>query len=322
MCRITIYYDYDSEGHWWRVIEFLSIVGAAGIVLNPSKFQFCKRTVDFAGFRISEDSIEPLPKYLDAIRSFPTPRSITDIRSWFGLVNQVSNYAKLTETMEPFRPFLSPKNKFVWNAQLEEAFEKSKVSIVQAIRKGVRIFEVNRRICLRTEWSKRGIGYFLLQKYCACSSNVPDCCQNGWRTTLAGSRFLSSAEERYAAIEGEALAVAWALENTKYFTQGCNDLVVVTDHKPLTKIFSDRTLDEIDNNRLFRFKQRTLPWKFDIAYLPGKTNVAADAASRYPSPNLADCIDEEIRFMASIVGRSKAGLLFPGIAWLRKPRTT
>ena len=47
------------------------------------------RTADFAGFHITENSIEPLPKYLDAIRSFPTPKSTKDIRSWFGLVNQL-----------------------------------------------------------------------------------------------------------------------------------------------------------------------------------------------------------------------------------------
>ncbi len=67
----------------------------AGIVLNTGKFQFAQRTVDFAGFRISETGVELLPKYLDAIRSFPTPKSTTDIRSWFGLVNQVSHYAQL-----------------------------------------------------------------------------------------------------------------------------------------------------------------------------------------------------------------------------------
>ena len=65
---------------------------------------------------------------------------------------------------------------------------------------------------------------------------------------------------------------------------GCNDLIVATDHKPLVKIFGDRTLDEINNTRLFRLKQRTLPWNFSTIYLPGSSNLAADAASRYPSP--------------------------------------
>ena len=59
--------------------------------------------------------------------------------------------------------------------------------------------------------------------------------------------------------------------------------MVVTDHKPLVKIFGDRTLNEIQNTRIFRLKQRTLPWLFQVHYMPGKTNLAADAASRYPS---------------------------------------
>lgn len=38
---------------------------------------------------------------------------------------------------------------------------------------------------------------------------------------------------------------------------------------------------EISNSRLFRLKQRTLPWHF--VHRPGKTNHAADATSRHPS---------------------------------------
>ena len=49
---------------------------------------------------------------------------------------------------------------------------------------------------------------------------------------MVGSRFLLSAVANYIAIEGEALAVAWGLEQTKYFTIGCPTLSVVTDHKP------------------------------------------------------------------------------------------
>ena len=46
----------------------------------------------------------------------------------------------------------------------------------------------------------------------------------------------------------------------------------------------DRTLDEISNTRIFRLKQRTLPWLFQIAHMPGKSNYAVDATSRHPSP--------------------------------------
>ena len=101
--------------------------------------------------------------------------------------------------------------------------------------------------------------------------------------TLAGSRFLVGTEQRYVAIEGESLSIAWALEQTKYFTLGCKQLIVVTDHEPLVGIFGDKELNQITNPRIFRLKQRTLPWCFDIAYLPGDTNSAADAVSRKPT---------------------------------------
>ena len=73
---------------------------------------------------------------------------------------------------------------------------------------------------------------------------------------MAGSRFNSNAESRYASIEGEALAVAWALEQSKFFTQGCDKLVVATDHKPLVGLLMDRSLDQASNARLLRIKQR------------------------------------------------------------------
>ena len=270
--------------------------------MNPKKFQFAKREVDFAGFRITENKILPLPKYIEAIKAFPTPTSTTDIRSWFGLINRVANYAKLTDQIKLFKPFLSPKYKFFWSEVLDKAFQESKNHIIDAILEGVQIFDMKKITCLRPDWSKKGIGYFLLQKHCFCESELPDCCDNGWKITLAGSRFLKGPEERYAAIEGEALAIVWGLEQTKYFTQGCANLLVVTDHKPLTKIFGDRTLDEISNTRLFRLKQKTLPWYFKVEHMPGRTNCAADAMSRHPSMSTEneDDSDDESLLVAGI----------------------
>ena len=151
------------------------------------------------------------------------------------------------------------------------------------IKEGVQIFDIKRKTCLRCDWSQAGIGFYLMQKHCLCKSEYPDCCDDGWRVTLCGSRFMKKAEARYAPIEGEALAVAWALEQTKFFTLGCDDLIVVVDHKPLTKVLGDRTLDEIPNPRLFRIKQRTLPWIYQIFWMPGKYNSFSDAISRNPA---------------------------------------
>ena len=173
-------------------------------------------------------------------------------RLWsrFGLFNQVAHYAQLRDILAMFKPFLSPKRKFQWSYELNK-FSDSKTAITVPIRHWVKIFDQNRRNCLWPDWAKRGRDYFLLQKHCLCNTTITGCCNSGCRVTLTGSRFLSSAEERYVPIEGEALAVAWGLEQTKYFAQGCDNIVVVTDHKSLVKIFGYRTQDEITNTRLF-----------------------------------------------------------------------
>ena len=80
------------EGHWRRVIDFLDRCGQNDIILNFDKFQFSLPAVEFAGFHITETEVKPLDKYLKAIAEYPTPSKTTDIRAWFGLVNQVSHY--------------------------------------------------------------------------------------------------------------------------------------------------------------------------------------------------------------------------------------
>ena len=88
------------------------------ITLNPHKFIFGADTVKFAGFEINNDTVCPCRKYLHAIREFPTPANITDVRSWFGLINQVSYTFAVTECMLPFRQSQKPCAPFVWDNYL------------------------------------------------------------------------------------------------------------------------------------------------------------------------------------------------------------
>lgn len=141
----------------------------------------CRKARDYLESRqVSVHRKEPLPKYLDAIGDFPSPSSTTDIRSWFGLVNEVAKYTQFRDIMAQFKPFPSPRYKFSWFPELEKAFQKSKEAIVEAIRKGVEIFDIKKGTFLRPEWSKRGIRYFLLQQLCSCSSHLPNCYPGGW----------------------------------------------------------------------------------------------------------------------------------------------
>ena len=157
---------------------------------------FAEDAVEFAGFEITRDSVRPCNRYSQAILDFPTPKNITDMRSWFGLVNQVSYAFSMTDKMHPFRQLLKPGTPFKWDASLECAFQESKSVIVSEIEKGVRIFDKSRSTCLATDWSKHGIGFWLFQKQCDCDKTVPFCCHDGWKITLVGSRFTSATESR------------------------------------------------------------------------------------------------------------------------------
>ena len=108
----TILWSNNIEQSFHQAVNWLDICGQNGIILNPQKFKFAQETVEFAGFEITNDCIRPANKYFDAIRNFPQPKNITDIRSWFGLINKVSYTFSMTEKMLPFRELLKQNQKF------------------------------------------------------------------------------------------------------------------------------------------------------------------------------------------------------------------
>ena len=279
----TLLWSDTIEESFFQAAQWLDTCGKHGITLNPTKFHFAKDEVEFAGFEITKDTVRPCKKYIKAIADFPTPQNLTDIRSWFGLVNQVSYAFSMADTMLPFRELLKPSNKFHWNDTLQKAFEQSKHTIIDEIHNGVKIFDKTKPTCLATDWSKHGIGYWLFQKHCTCPSNDLFCCKQGWKITLVGSRFTHPAESRYAPIEGEALAVADALDKARHFVLGCKNLTIAVDHRPLLKIFGDRSLDHISNTRLRNLKEKTLRYHFKIVHIPGTKNRAPDTLSRHPT---------------------------------------
>lgn len=112
-------------------------------------------TVEFAGFGITPSNVRPCKKYLDAIHVFPTPANITDVSSWFALINQVSYAFAATERLLPSCQLLQPRTPFKWTDKLNRLFEESKSVITSEIEEGVHIFDKSKPTCLATNWSKR-----------------------------------------------------------------------------------------------------------------------------------------------------------------------
>ena len=309
----SLLWDYGIEDSFWHTYDYLKHCSDNGIVFNVKKFVFAEETCEFAGFELTQDGYRPPKRILDSIQSFPTPTCVTDVKSWFGLVNQVAYAFSQSSTMAPFRDLLKKSStKFYWDDQLEKTFIESKAKIVDMIKEGVCTFEKDRVTCLSTDWSKTGIGFTLSQKHCECKVDettkifTPNCGKGHWRLILAGSRFTKPAESRYAPIEGEALAVAYALQQCRVFVLGSPNLIVAVDHKPLTRILNDRSLESIENPRILRIKEKTLAYDFKITHVPGNSNMAPDAASRYPSKSSCALSKDEDKEVEEVEEYAKA----------------
>ena len=277
----SLVWGTDIESNFTSICAFLEKCSLGGIVFNPKKFQFAEEEVAYLGFRLTKEGLQPTAEFLHNIRSFPSPKSITDVRSWYGAINQISYTFATSQLMLPFRLLLRPQVPFYWSEELEAIFKESKEEILRQCAKGVRLFDINLPTGLATDWSKSCMGWWLVQKHCACPG-VPTlaCCRTGWQTVFCGSRFCSGAESRYHPIEGEAAAAVHGLDKTSMYTLGLKQFLLALDHKPLIKIFGDAPLESISNPRLFNFKQKTLKYRFTPVHVPGKQHVVPDTLSR------------------------------------------
>ena len=91
--------------------------------------------------------------------------SITDIRSWYGLVNYLAPFLATASVMEPFRELLKkPATKRIyWNDQLSHRFLQVQDTICQLVRQGIVYHDKTRPTAAVTDWSREGIGFVVLQ---------------------------------------------------------------------------------------------------------------------------------------------------------------
>ena len=215
-------HDTDLSAHYTHVRDALLRAREHGITFSAKKFQFGAPDVLYCGYRINADGYTVDKDKIAAISDFPAPVNRTDVRSFFGLVNQCSDFSpRIAELSDPLRPLLKSSNEFMWDSVHEDAFRAVKEALASP--PVLSFFQPGRPLRLETDASvKNGLGYVLWQQQT----------DDSWRILQCGSRFLSDAETRYAVIELECLAVTWAVRKCSLYLSGCS-FEVVTDHRPL-----------------------------------------------------------------------------------------
>ena len=80
---------------------------ANGITLNTKKFKFGQQEVEFAGYRLSPEGVGADPDKLAHVARFPRPTNISQMRSFMGLVEQLTDFTShISKVAGPIRPLL------------------------------------------------------------------------------------------------------------------------------------------------------------------------------------------------------------------------
>jgi hypothetical protein len=182
--------------------------------------------------RNSGSGVKPDLAKLRAIKDYLSPSNISSLRSFLGLANQLGLFhPDLAATTDGLRGLLKKNVQWDWLPAC------------------VRPFQTDRPTTLVTDASSvNSMGYVLLQDNYLIQ---------------AGSRSLSNAEIRYAVIELEATAVAWAVKQCCHYLLGCPSFLMQTDHLPLVGIFK-KELASIDNVRLSRIRESLLGYNLQV----------------------------------------------------------
>ena len=80
-------------------------------------------SISFEGHIISNKGITPDPNPTRAIRDFPLPTNISELRSFMGLANQLASFLPdLSQNTSKICKLLSPQNAFLWLPDHEDEF--------------------------------------------------------------------------------------------------------------------------------------------------------------------------------------------------------
>ena len=209
------------------------------------------------------------PEKTEAIHGMESPQSVSELRRFLGMVNQLGKFSpRVAEITQPLRELLSSKKAWIWDQPQEAAFEMIKKELSQPT--VLALYNPLAATKVSADASSFGLGAVLFQKV-----------EGAWKPVAYASRAMSDTETRYAQIEKEALAATWACEKFHNYILG-KEFSIESDHKPLIPLLGSKNLDNLPP-RILRFRLRLAKFDYTIHHVPGKELYTADTLSRAPT---------------------------------------
>ncbi|PHT86830.1 hypothetical protein T459_08936 [Capsicum annuum] len=89
--------------------------------------------VSFLGNVVSRDGIHVDPKKIEAVRDWPQPSTVTEIRSFLGLANYYRRFVEgFSKVASPLTRLTQKGVAFQWSDECEESFQKLKTTLILA----------------------------------------------------------------------------------------------------------------------------------------------------------------------------------------------
>lgn len=256
-------YSKTLEEHEQHVRRVLDALREQKLYAKESKCEFFKHEVEFLGHRVGRDGVRMMEDKVEAVRAWPTPRSVRDVRAFLGTAGYYRKFIRdFSAIAAPLSELTKDGVKFDWTAPHEAAFVRLKVAIAQG---PVLILpDPSLPFVVHTDASGFAVGAVLQQDQ-----------GNGLQPIAFLSKKMADAETRYPVHEQELLAIIQALSAWRHYLHG-SKFVVRTDHKSLQFFQTQPML----SGRQARWKDVLANFDFDIEYVEGKANVVADGLSR------------------------------------------
>ena len=223
----------------------------------------------FLGYAVSAAGIRPLPEKVEAIRNFPRPETVQELRRFLGMVNFYRRFIPTAARIQaPLNAALQGRVKgrspVEWSEERQRAFDECKESVVQAAL--LAHPKMSAPLAIFTDASDFTLEAALQQQT-----------DEGWQPLAFFTKKLSSAQRKYSTYDRELLAIYSAVKHFQYMVEG-RQFVVYTDHKPLTFAFAQKS--ESHSPRQFRYLDLVGQFTTDVRHVSGKDNIVADALSR------------------------------------------
>lgn len=239
----------------------------ANLRFSKSKSKFAFSSIVFLGVVVSEEGFTPDPDKVKALTKIPTPKNITDVRSFIGMANYYRTFIpKFSTVVSPIVDLTKKESAFNWGPPQEAARQ----SIIQLLSQPPVLihFQDDKPLVLVCDASGKGIASVLCHDL------------DGEERPIAfHSRTLNSHEQKYTVSEQELLAIIHGIKKNRQFLVG-RRFKIVSDHHSLCFLLNLKD----PHGRLARMALYLCNYDFDIHHRKGKDNCVADCLSRSPLP--------------------------------------